>query len=155
MFENCVLISFGSHVDSPLIARRLSLRSRYACLRKPLSNFASRHIRPELHSAKFSDAFMAIQPASCTSRRAHHSTPIARFSCRDQRNPWNAGRTLALAAQGLIARGMHVSSGSRRTEGLEDRPLPPQPSPSCLSRFYEEGNVDQRVATGGMPDRDC
>ena len=173
MFGNCVFISFGSHVDSPPLARRQSLRSRYACLREPLSTCASRQIRLELHSAHAPDRtvrhlWTASQEltdadqrpvAACrisrSPRRAQQSTTTARFSCRDQRNRWNDRRTIALAAQGVFARRMHVSTGSRRTEGLEDRPLLPQPPPFCLSRSHEEGNVDQRVATGGMPDRDC
>lgn len=47
-------------------------------------------------------------------------------------------------------------AGLRRciTEGFGNRRcLPPQPHPS-LSRSHEEGNVDKRVAAGGMPYRD-
>ena len=53
-----------------------------------------------------------------------------------------------------IARRLHASPGRCTTEGLGNRrwlPTPHHPSPS---RSHEEGNVDQRIATGGMPHRD-
>lgn len=53
-----------------------------------------------------------------------------------------------------MARRLYANSGRSNPEGLGNRrwlPTPHHPSPS---RSHEEGNVDQRIATGGMPHRD-
>lgn len=57
-------------------------------------------------------------------------------------------------ASRTIARGEPSLSGRCHREGLGDRLGLPTPHHPSRSRSHEEGNVDQRIATGGMPHRD-
>lgn len=173
MFRNCVLNSIGSIVDSQPPLACESLRKRYACPTVPRSPLASGQFRPEVHSADVVDSRvrglsgqvrtkqnrnsgqpLAVCRAIASARFAHQRTTTAHFSRHNARNHWDARLAVACAAQGYLAHRLFALCGNRKTEGLEDRHLLPKHHHPCLSRSHEEGNVDQCVATGGMPDRD-
>jgi hypothetical protein len=82
------------------------------------------------------------------------TTTTDHFLCvlqHDQGQPRSADQSHAAR---FFARRSHAGHARCTAEGLGNRRcLPPQPHPS-LSRSHEEGNVDQRIATGGMPHRD-
>lgn len=173
MSRNCVLIPFGSHVGSRPAPGCESPRNRCACLTVHRSSWASGQFRPESYSAQVVDREMhgqswqadpewvrsvSVQRAaggSCRSQRfASLSTSPAAFSCRNHQDRWNARRLIACAAQGLLAHRKFAVGGCPKTEGPENRHLLPEHHHPCRSRSHEEGNVDQCLAAGRMPDRD-
>jgi hypothetical protein len=107
-----------------------------------------RSLRPSLsQSVRAGQAAGAASRAQTTTTTDHS---LCAFDLRPKRP-----RAARSAAQSPRGRMNLAATGSRTTSERGNRPLLPQhPTPYPSSRTHEEGNVDQRVAAGGMPHRD-
>ncbi len=167
-------ISLDSHVDSRPEMRRETQRQCCASMTpgksspptaEPLRSRETKRgsndqnprlpVMPTLVKVRhcLSHLVRATGPTSAVAS-ALSTTTTDHFGCNNLlrlRHPRLADKHLAPPT---IARRLHATPGQCTTEGLGNRRWLPTPHHPKLSRSHEEGNVDQRIATGGMPHRD-
>jgi hypothetical protein len=173
MLETSVCISNGSMIDSPPTLCGESPRHRcagatpgtlsIACEGTDSDSLASHRGESQICLARGPDSFSAVVRLShlvravaadeAASRARSIKIPASdlwKMHCTRSFEPG----TTAGPAQGQTARGMCQSSRRSAPRGPQNRSLLPPYHPYPRSRSYEEGNVDQCFATGGMPHRD-
>ena len=168
-----VSIPTGRLVDSLPINCSESLRHRCAgptpgklpLAREVIVTRSLPVFRPKPHTCPSAGPFLC-PPCSCLSQSVRAERPgdaahPARSTTIPAYHLWmmhrkrpHRPRTTAGEAQGQTAQSSGHHPHQSAPQGPQNRPLLPQHHPYPRSRSYEEGNVDQRIATGGMPHRD-